>query len=159
MSSLSLSPHIEIKITDLRLKKWGLPNYQSSMAAAIDLYACINEKLILKAGKPAELISSGIAIHMNNPHMMAIIAPRSGYGHKRGLVLGNSIGIIDADYSGTVYISAWNRNVLGNDICIDPGDRIAQMIFLPIIRPILNIVRHFSEINDRRENGFGSTDF
>jgi dUTP pyrophosphatase len=154
----SLSPHIEVKIIDPRLNNWGLPNYQSAMAAAIDLYACIDQPLSLKAGDPAQLISAGIAIHMANPHMVALIAPRSGSGHKKGLVLGNSVGVIDADYSGTIFISAWNRSAPGTDpIVIEPGERIAQMIFVPILRPVFDTVENFSTDSERGAGGFGST--
>ncbi len=157
MINFSLSPIIEVKVMDPRVITWGLPKYQSTMAAAIDLYACLDQALSLPAMDPAHLISSGIAIHINNPHIAALIAPRSGLGHKKGLVLGNSIGVIDADYSGTVYISIWNRNSSEN-IIIEPGDRIAQMIFVPIVRPTLISVDQFSSLNQRGENGFGSTD-
>ncbi|AGF46784.1 dUTP pyrophosphatase [Candidatus Kinetoplastibacterium desouzaii TCC079E] len=155
-----LSPKIEIKITNDFLKKNGeLPKYQSELAAGIDLYACVEETIEIKPGAIPALISTGIAIHMNKSNMMAIILPRSGLGHKKGLILGNTAGVIDADYSGTIFISAWNRNHKDSNmsIFINPGERIAQMIFLPIIKPIFDLVENFSENNPRGNSGFGST--
>ncbi len=149
---------IEIKIIDPRLISWGLPDYQSDMAAAIDLYACIDNDLYLETGKPAQLISTGFAMHMANPNIAALIMPRSGLGHKMGLVLGNSIGVIDADYLGTIFISAWNRNKLGSPpILIQPGERIAQLMFTKILRPTFSIVKTFSHRSKRNEGNFGST--
>ena len=154
----SATPRVEVKIIDQRLTTWGLPSYQSAMAAAIDLYACIDAPLVLEAGSAAQLISAGIAIHMANPYMVALIAPRSGSGHKKGLVLGNSVGVIDADYSGTIFISAWNRNTTGTPpIVIEPGERIAQMMFVPILRPVFNTVETFTVDSERGAGGFGST--
>ncbi|AGF48235.1 dUTP pyrophosphatase [Candidatus Kinetoplastibacterium oncopeltii TCC290E] len=151
---------IEIKILDDRIiKLWGTPTYQTDLAAAIDLYACIDNTIKIKPGNPAQLLSSGISIHMNDKNMMAMILPRSGLGHKKGLVLGNTAGVIDADYSGTILMSVWNRNTVESNIDIEivPGERIAQMIFLPIIRPSFKIVENFSSQNPRGERGFGST--
>ncbi|AGF48937.1 dUTP diphosphatase [Candidatus Kinetoplastidibacterium galati] len=151
---------IEIKILDDRIiKLWGPPTYQTDLAAAIDLYACIDSTIKIKPGNPAQLLSSGISIHINNKNIMAMILPRSGLGHKKGLVLGNTAGVIDADYSGPILISVWNRNNIesGIDIDIAPGERIAQMIFIPIIRPDFKIVENFSHQNTRGEKGFGST--
>ncbi len=152
-----LLPAIEVKIIDPRLKEWGIPDYQSTMAAGIDLYACIEKATTIKSREPACLISSGMAIHINDPYITALIVPRSGLAHKKGLVLGNSLGVIDADYSGTIFMSIWNRNTLEENIIIKPGERIAQMIFIPIVRPELNLVENFSHLNQRGENGFGST--
>jgi dUTP pyrophosphatase len=155
---IDMAPQVEVKVLDLRLREWGLPHYHSEMAAAIDLHACIDEPVILAPGTPAQLISAGIAIHMNNPHMVAVIVPRSGLGHKKGLVLGNLQGVIDADYLGTIMISAWNRNAPGTDpIVINSGERIAQMMFLPILRPVFKTVDDFSGTSERGADGFGST--
>jgi dUTP pyrophosphatase len=155
---LDLTPTVEVKVLDARLEAWGMPRYQSAMAAAIDLHACIDEPVVLAPGTPARLISSGIAIHMANPHMAAVVAPRSGLGHKKGLVLGNLQGVIDADYTGPVMISAWNRNAPGSDaIVIEPGERIAQMMFVPVLRPVFEIVTEFSDVSERGAGGFGST--
>lgn len=155
---LELTPHIEIKVIDPRLEQWGLPRYQSEMAAAIDLHACVDDPVVLEPGSAARLISSGIAVHMGNPHLAAAIVPRSGLGHKKGLVLGNLWGLVDPDYLGTVMVSAWNRNAPGTEpIVIAPGERIAQMLFLPVVRPVLRTVERFSVDTARGEGGFGST--
>ncbi len=154
-----MSPTIEIKILDDRLRTWGLPQYQSDLAAAIDLMACLDSPLLLKPQQPAVLIPSGIALHMNNARLCALILPRSGLGHKKGLVLGNSAGLIDADYTAQCFISAWNRNAAdsGLDILIKPGERIAQMLFLPVLRPQFQVVDTFTQGSRRGEGGFGST--
>ena len=152
------APRIEIKVLDRRLYDWGLPRYQSAMAAAIDLYACIDARMSLAAGSAAHLIASGIAVHLNDPHLAAIVVPRSGLGHKTGLVMGNLMGVIDADYTGPVMISAWNRNAHGTPpIVIEPGERIAQMLFVPIVRPSFEVVDAFTKRSDRGDGGFGST--
>lgn len=153
-----MAPSVEVKVLDPRIREWGLPRYHSEMAAAVDLHACIDAAITLEPGTPAQLIPTGIAIAMNDPHMAAVIAPRSGLGHKKGLVLGNLQGIIDADYQGPILVSAWNRNALGTPpIVIEPGDRIAQMMFVPILRPVFNIVDDFSVATERSAGGFGST--
>jgi dUTP pyrophosphatase len=149
---------IEIKILDPRLNTWGLPKYQTPLAAAIDLFACIDAPLRIEPQKPALLVPSGIALHMDSPHLCAVILPRSGLGHKKGLVLGNSVGLIDADYTAQCFISVWNRNPGGSEaITIEPGERIAQMMFLPVIRPEFQVVDEFSRSSERGAGGFGST--
>ncbi|AWD32342.1 Deoxyuridine 5'-triphosphate nucleotidohydrolase [Candidatus Kinetoplastibacterium sorsogonicusi] len=149
---------IELKINDELVKKFGIPKYQTQKAAALDLYACIENPIKIFPCKNAKLISTGIAISISNPNIMAMIVPRSSCGHKKGLILGNSIGIIDADYLGTIFISVWNRNPKNTiPIIIEPGERIAQLIFVPIIRTNFNIVEAFSENSVRGEKGFGST--
>jgi len=154
-----MTPSIEIKVMDARLHAWGLPQYQTALAAAIDLMACIDAPLVLKPQEPAVLIPTGIALHMNSAGLCAVILPRSGLGHKKGLVLGNSAGLIDADYTAQCFISAWNRNPAGSglDITVQPGDRIAQMLFLPVVRPQFQVVDEFSAPSERGEGGFGST--
>ncbi len=128
------------------------------MAAAIDLHACLDEPLTLAPLSPAQLIPAGIAIHMADPYMAALIVPRSGLGHKKGLVVGNLVGVIDADYMGPIMVSAWNRSAAGTDpIVIAPGDRIAQLIFVPILRPQLSVVEEFGQASERGAGGFGST--
>ena len=155
---LNLRPRIEIKILDPRLNAWGVPCYQSAMAAAIDLHACIDAPLTIAAGTPALLLSSGVALHLADPHLAAIVVPRSGLGHKKGLVMGNLQGVIDADYTGPVMISVWNRSALGTEpIVIEPGERIAQMMFVPIVRPLFEVVAAFSADSARGNGGFGST--
>lgn len=151
------APRIELRILDDRLREWGLPRYQTEMAAALDLLACLDSPLELAAGAPAMLIPCGIALHMNDPHIAAMILPRSGLGHRKGLVLGNGTGLIDPDYTDPVMISAWNRNPPGAAaITVRPGDRIAQLLFLPVLRPELVEVEAFSARSGRR-GGFGST--
>ena len=132
-----MNPTIELKIIDDRLHQWGLPQYQTAQAAAIDLVACLDAPLTLDPQEAAVLIPTGLAVHMNSASLCAVILPRSGLGHKKGLVLGNSAGLIDADYTAQCFISAWNRNpaASGIRITINPGDRIAQMLFLPVVRP------------------------
>ena len=156
--STPLSAPVELVILDPRLHTWGLPSYQSPMAAAVDLHACLDAPLDLAPGSPAQLIPSGFAMHIADPGLMAVIAPRSGLGHKRGLVLGNSIGVIDADYTGQVMVSVWNRNPAGSaPLRIEPGERIAQMMFVPIVRAEFRVVESFTEASERGAGGFGST--
>jgi dUTP pyrophosphatase len=150
---------LEVKILDARLHEWGLPKYQTEMAAAIDLFACIDAPLILQPQEAAVLIPSGIALHMDSLELCAVILPRSGLGHKKGLVLGNSVGLIDADYTAQCFISVWNRNPpsSGQAITVNPGERIAQMMFLPVLRPQFKVVSEFSSPSQRGGGGFGST--
>ncbi len=149
---------IEIVVLDARLHEWGLPRYQSEMAAAIDLHACIDGPLELLPGAPAQLIPAGFSLHMGDPHMAALIVPRSGLGHRKGLVTGNLVGVIDADYTGPIMVSTWNRSEPGTPpVMIQPGERIAQMMFVPILRPAFRRVDSFSRVTQRGEGGFGST--
>lgn len=152
-----LSPTVELKLLDPRLRDWGLPAWQTPMAAALDLHACLDAPLMLQPQAPAELVPSGIALHMADPHLAALILPRSGLGHRRGLVMGNAVGLIDADYTEQIFISAWNRNPPGTEpLLIQPGERIAQMLFVPVVRPMLVEVAEFTRESDRT-GGFGST--
>lgn len=148
---------IEIKILDARLREWGLPKHQTEQSAGIDLHACVEEPLLLLPQAAAVLIPTGFAMHMNSNGLCALIVPRSGLGHKKGLVMGNGTGVIDADYTAQCYISAWNRHSSGEPILINPGDRIAQMLFIPILRPVFDIVDSFSAASRRGDGGFGST--
>lgn len=151
-------PAVEVRILDERIRQWGLPDYHSAMAAGVDLFACLENDLQLAPQTPAVLVPSGIAIHIADPHVAAIIVPRSGLGHRQGLVMGNLVGVIDADYTGPVLISVWNRSEPGSKpIVIKPGDRIAQLIFVPIVRPLFAIVSEFSNDTMRGSGGFGST--
>lgn len=149
---------VELKLLDPRLSGWGFPHRGSELAAGIDLHACLDAPLRLQAGQEPVLVSSGIAIRIGDPGWCAMIAPRSGLGH-RGLVLGNTLGVIDADYEGPFLISAWNRNPPGSDrpIMIMPGDRIAQLLFVPVAHPTFTIVTEFSSPSARGTGGFGST--
>ncbi len=149
--------NIEVCVLDARLHEWGLPAYQSDHAAAIDLHACLDAPLELVAGAPAVLIPAGFALHIADPAVAALILPRSGLGHKKGLVLGNTAGLIDPDYTGPILVSAWNRNAAGAPIVLQPGERFAQMMFVPVIRPSLHRVEAFSMVSKRGIGGFGST--
>jgi dUTP pyrophosphatase len=146
------STSIRLKILDPRIgKAFPLPRYETEAAAGLDLRACLDESLVCAPGA-THLIPTGIAIHINDPHLAAIILPRSGLGHKHGLVLGNLVGLIDADYQGPLMVSCWNRSQV--TYTIEPGDRIAQLIFLPIVRAHFDIVESFAE-TERGTGGFG----
>ena len=148
---------VELNILDPRLPGWGFPSWGSGLAAGLDLHACINRSLFLQPQMPAVLISTGIAFRIGDPEWCALILPRSGLAHKKGLVLGNTVGVIDADYEGPCLISAWNRNRKGEAIQVRPGDRIAQLVFTRIARPQFAVVKAFSASGGRQEGGFGST--
>ncbi len=158
---------IDLKILDPRVNRdgeFGLPRYGTDGSAGLDLRACIDAPMILRAGE-CELIPTGIAIHINDPNYAAVLLPRSGLGHKHGIVLGNLTGLIDSDYQGQVFVSCWNRRTGGGngdttpdttDFTINPGDRIAQMVILPVTRAEFNVVESFQQ-SDRGDGGFGST--
>jgi dUTP pyrophosphatase len=151
-------PTIELKVLDERLHQWGLPRYQTAMSAGVDLHACLAEPLVLEPQAPAVLIPSGIAILMNDPHMVGFLLARSGLGHKKGLVLGQAVGTIDADYANEIFISAWLRTPPGSEpLTVMPGDRIAQLVFAPVIRPTFTLVSEFTAATERGLGGFGST--
>lgn len=156
--AMEMSPTVELRILDDRIRGWGLPGYGSAAAAGIDLFACVTETLVIEPQTPAQLVPAGIAVHIGDPHIAALIVPRSGLGHRRGLVMGNLVGVIDADYLGPLLISVWNRNPAGTEpIAIEPGDRIAQLLFVPVIRPRFAVVGEFSQTTERGSGGFGST--
>lgn len=145
---------VAIKVLDPRLgADWPLPAYATDGAAGLDLRACLAQPLELRPGQ-AELIPAGFAMHIVNAGVAAVILPRSGLGHKQGLVLGNLVGLIDSDYQGPLMISAWNRGA--QTIRIEPGDRIAQLVFVPVLRPSLELVPDFED-SIRGAGGFGST--
>ena len=149
---------MEVRILDRRLLDWGVPGYQSAGAAGIDLMACLDEPLCLVPQATAVLIPSGIALSFPGADMAGLVLPRSGAGHRRGLVLGNTVGLIDPDYSGQILISAWNRNPEGTaPVRIEPGERIAQLVFVPVLRPEFAFVDAFSRETARGAGGFGST--
>jgi len=147
---------VELKILDPRLPGWGFPHYGSDQAAGLDLHACLDAPLALAAQARAVLISAGIAFRIGDAGWCALVLPRSGLAHREGLVLGNAVGLIDADYEGPCLISAWNRNPAG-EITIRPGDRIAQLVFTRIARPRFALVTEFSAHGARQAGGFGST--
>ncbi len=148
---------IELKVLDGRVYEWGLPKYQSKMAAAVDLFACVAEPFVLNANDPAVLVSTGIAIHIANAAYAAMVLPRSGLGHKRGLVLGHLVGLIDPDYTGPLMVSLWNRSANSEPIVVAPGERVAQLLFVPVAHPEFRIVSQFSVSTERGDGGFGST--
>ncbi|MEJ2450371.1 MAG: dUTP diphosphatase [Gammaproteobacteria bacterium] len=145
---------VQLKILDSRIGKTiPLPEYATDGAAGMDLRACLEHTLVIAPGE-TRLIPTGLAIHMEDTSMAAVILPRSGLGHKHGIVLGNLVGLIDSDYQGQLFISCWNR---GNDsFTIEVGDRIAQLVFVPVVQAMLNIVDEFCE-SERAEGGFGHT--
>jgi dUTP pyrophosphatase len=143
---------MDVKIMDARLRE-AMPQYATSGAAGLDLRACIAATLVLQPGM-TELIPSGIAIHLGDPGLAAVVLPRSGLGHKHGIVLGNLVGLIDSDYQGQIMVSMWNR---GHEaFTIQPMDRIAQLVVVPVVQVKLNVVEEFSA-SDRGAAGFGST--
>lgn len=145
---------IALKILDARLgRDYPLPDYATGSAAGMDLRAMIDAPLLLEAGATA-MIPSGIAIHIGDASLCAIVLPRSGLGHKHGIVLGNGTGLIDADYQGPLMISCWNR--ARAPFTITPGDRIAQLVFMPVVRATFTQVDDFAP-SARGEAGFGSS--
>ena len=149
-----MNREVELRVLDPRLgRDFPLPDYATAGSAGMDLRAMLDAPLVLAPGM-AELIPTGIAIHIADPALCAVILPRSGLGHKQGLVLGNLVGLIDADYQGPLMVSAWNRGQ--NPVSIAPGDRIAQLVFLPVTRASFRLVQSFGH-SDRGEGGFGHT--
>lgn len=145
---------IQLKILDARLgKEFALPSYATDGSAGLDMRACLDEPLALEPGK-TELIPTGLAIHVADPTLAAVLLPRSGLGHKHGLVLGNLVGLIDSDYQGQVYISCWNRS--NKSYTVEPGERIAQMVIVPVLQVQFEVVDEFSA-SDRGAGGFGSS--
>jgi len=143
---------IDVKILDSRLNG-NLPSYATNGAAGLDLRACIDEPLELRPGK-TELVPSGLAIHLSDPNLAAMVLPRSGLGHKHGIVLGNLVGLIDSDYQGQILVSVWNR---GNaSFVLQPMERIAQLVIVPVLQVRFNPVAEFSQ-SERGAGGFGST--
>lgn len=145
---------IEVKILDPRIRsEFGLPTYATQGSAGVDLRACIDGPLELGPGQ-SELIPTGIAIHVSDPEVAAVLVPRSGLGHKHGIVLGNLVGLIDSDYQGQLFVSCWNRST--RRFTIKPGDRIAQMVLVPVIHADFQVVDEFAS-SERGDGGFGST--
>ena len=149
---------VKVKVLDERLLDesvgWGLPAYGTPGSAGLDLRACIQEPLVLEPHSKSVLVSSGLSIYLEDPNYVGLLYPRSGLGHKLGVVLGNLTGVIDSDYQGPLMISVWNRSE--ETVTIQPGDRIAQYIVTPVQRIELQIVESFDE-TERGSGGFGST--
>ena len=145
---------IQLKILDDRLgKEIPMPEYATGGSAGLDLRACLDEAVVLQPGETV-LIPAGLAIHMEYNKLAAVILPRSGLGHKHGIVLGNLVGLIDSDYQGQIFVSCWNR---GKDtFTVEIGERIAQMVFVPVVRAEFERVDEFIE-SSRGDGGFGHT--
>ncbi len=147
-------PRIEVKILDKRIgQDIPLPHYATSGSAGMDLRACLQESLRLGPGE-TYLVPTGIAIHIGDPNLAATILPRSGLGHRHGIVLGNLVGLIDSDYQGQLYVSCWNRS--DKPFIIDIGERIAQLVIVPVMRAEFAVVDEFTT-SERGEDGFGSS--
>ncbi len=143
---------IDVKILDKRIgEKFPLPAYATSGSAGLDLRACLDAPLAVAPGETT-LIPTGIAIHIKDASLAGVILPRSGLGHKHGIVLGNLVGLIDSDYQGQLMVSVWNRG--GIPFVVEPGERIAQMVFVPVVQAEFNIVDDFAS-SDRGDGGFG----
>ncbi len=143
---------IKLKIFDPRIgNEFPLPHYATHGAAGMDLRACLDSVLEIHPGE-THLIPAGLAIHIDDPSLAAVLLPRSGLGHKHGIVLGNLVGLVDSDYQGQVFVSCWNRG--SQPFRIEPGERIAQMVFVPVVQAAFEIVDDFAE-SARGEGGFG----
>ena len=143
---------VDLKVLDPRIAD-NLPAYATAGSAGLDLRACIDAARVLAAGETA-LISTGLALHIADPDLAAVVLPRSGLGHKHGIVLGNLVGLIDSDYQGPLMVSCWNRG--SEPFTIEPLDRIAQLLIVPVVRASFRVVEAF-ERSDRGAGGFGST--
>ena len=143
---------VDVKILDPRLHE-NLPVYGTPGSAGIDLRACIEHNMVINPGQ-CELIPSGIAMHIGDPHFAAMILPRSGLGHKHGIVLGNLVGLIDSDYQGQIFVSLWNRG--NTPFTLLPLERMAQLVIVPVMQAKFNIVEEFP-LSERGIGGFGST--
>ncbi|MDQ9169806.1 dUTP diphosphatase [Oxalobacteraceae bacterium R-40] len=143
---------LDVKILDPRMKE-QLPSYATSGSAGLDLRACIEAPLVIEPGT-THLIPTGLAIHIGDPRYAAMILPRSGLGHKHGIVLGNLVGLIDADYQGQLMVSTWNRG--DTQFVLNPMERLAQLVIVPVLQVELNVVDEFTS-SERGAGGFGST--
>jgi deoxyuridine 5'-triphosphate nucleotidohydrolase len=145
---------IQLKILDSRLgNEFPLPHYATDGAAGMDMRACVDAPLVISPGE-TRLIPTGLAIHIQEPGLAAMLLPRSGLGHKHGIVLGNLVGLIDSDYQGQVFVSCWNRG--GETFTIQPGERIAQMVIVPVVHADFEVVEEFAA-SSRGAGGFGHT--
>ncbi len=143
---------LDIKILDARMRDY-LPAYATTGSAGLDLRACLDEAITLEPGQTT-LVPTGLAIHIEDPGFAAMILPRSGLGHKHGVVLGNLVGLIDSDYQGQLMISTWNRGATA--FTLNPFERLAQMVIVPVVQATFNIVDDFAQ-SERGAGGFGST--
>jgi len=145
--------NIDLKILDARMQG-QLPAYATPGSAGLDLRACIDAPLTLTPNT-WELIPTGIAVHIQDPGYAALILPRSGLGHKHGIVLGNLVGLIDSDYQGQLMVSAWNRS--GTAFTLKPMERLAQLVIVPVVQAQFNVVQEFTTASERGQGGYGST--
>ena len=149
-----MSLKVDLKILDERLgNSIPMPTYATPGSAGLDLRACLDEPLLIRPGE-THLIPTGMAIHLEDPGYAAMLLPRSGLGHKHGIVLGNLVGLIDSDYQGQLMVSVWNRGQ--TEFTVEVGERISQMVIVPVVQPEFNIVDSFDS-SERGEGGFGST--
>jgi len=154
MSAPAKARPLKVLVLDPRIgREIPLPHYATSGSAGLDLRACLDAPLTLAPGQ-AELVPTGIAIHLDDPGLAAVLLPRSGLGHKHGIVLGNLVGLIDSDYQGQVMVSCWNRGQAA--FTIAPGERIAQMVVVPVVQVEFEVVEQFTE-SHRGAGGFGSS--
>jgi dUTP pyrophosphatase len=145
---------LQVRVLDPRLgRDWPLPAYATDGSAGLDLRACLEAPLVLAPGR-AELVPTGLAIHLDDPGLAAVLLPRSGLGHKHGIVLGNLVGLIDSDYQGQVMVSLWNRS--SASFAVEPGERIAQLVVVPVVQVRLEVVAAFTA-SERGAGGFGSS--
>lgn len=145
--------NVDLKILDARLRD-NMPAYATPGSAGLDLRACLDAPLTLAPGE-WQLVPTGMAIHLADPGYAAMILPRSGLGHKHGIVLGNLVGLIDSDYQGQLMVSAWNRSPTA--FTLQPMDRLAQLVVVPVVQPSFRLVEEFGEASQRGEGGYGST--
>jgi dUTP pyrophosphatase len=143
---------VDVKVLDPRLESM-LPAYATPGSAGLDLRACIEHVMTIEPGE-ASLIPTGIAMHLADPGLAALVLPRSGLGHKHGIVMGNLVGLIDSDYQGQILVSCWNRGKV--PFLLNPLERIAQLVIVPVVQVAFNVVNDFEQ-SDRGSNGFGST--
>jgi dUTP pyrophosphatase len=143
---------VDVKVLDPRLERM-LPAYATPGSAGLDLRACIEHVMTIEPGE-ANLIPTGIALHLADPRLAALVLPRSGLGHKHGIVMGNLVGLIDSDYQGQILVSCWNRGKI--PFLLNPLERIAQLVIVPVVQVAFNMVNDFEQ-SDRGSNGFGST--
>ena len=144
---------LDVKILDARMRE-QLPQYATPGSAGLDLRACLDAPLTL-APNAWQLVPTGIAIHLRDPGYAAMLLPRSGLGHKHGIVLGNLVGLIDSDYQGQLMVSCWNRSDVA--FTIEPMERIAQMVIVPVVQARFNVVEDFGDVTERGAGGYGST--
>ena len=144
---------VDLKIFDPRMAD-QLPHYATPGSAGLDLRACLDAAITLEPNA-WQLVPTGIAIHLDDPAYAALILPRSGLGHKHGIVLGNLVGLIDSDYQGQLMVSAWNRS--STPFTLEPMERLAQLVIVPVVRAQFNVVQEFSAKSERGEGGYGST--